>query len=89
MTTAYTYINGERVDIPQNFIQARKLGWHRAGPDCINVLQEDEIFQWCRQTFAGNSFGLFAEYSHTYGRYQHYFWFLYEQDAVLCNLRWA
>lgn len=90
---AWTFIDGERVDVPLDNLQARRMGWHYgislpgmgfpevfAKPNEVALVLERErqIIEWCGLTFDSN----------TYRKFYDSIWFYREQDAVFCQLRW-
>lgn len=85
MTTvkAWTYIDGQKVLIPMHHHEAQQFGWH-LGAEYKSAMFWDEhdfesINKWCRETFD----------PHTYKMFMRSVWFLREQDAALCKLRWS
>lgn len=64
--------------------QAMAHGWHRGiqYQSMFNVFSEfpyDSFRAWCEATFPSSTYVIFTTSA----------WFLNEQDAVLCQLRWA
>lgn len=82
-TESWIYIDGQKVPIPNTPLDARKFGWHlgtiyESALDCKNH-DYKSIREWCRETFD----------PHVYKMFMRSVWFLREQDAVFCKLRWA
>lgn len=89
MTKASTFIDGKCVIVPLDMHDAITCGWHcgvefrRDWPAAINatfkeIERETTIVEWCRNTFARNS----------YKKFNGGVYFYREEDAVLCQLRW-
>ncbi len=82
MTEVYLIIDGKKVRVPSRPYEASDLGWHR-GADYGSAFEaagiELDIKEWCEATFD----------PHTYKMFMRSVWFLREQDALLCKLRWS
>ena len=79
MIELWAYIDGTRVSVPLCVPDAEQFGWTRA----VKVRDPDhaaEVKSWCRAHFPQGSYESFIDGS---------IWFYREQDAVLCQLRWA
>ena len=82
-TEAWIFIDGQKVRIPFTPNEAPEFGWY-LGAEYKSALYWDEhdfesINTWCRQTFD----------PHTYKMFMRSVWFLREEDAILCKLRWT
>lgn len=88
MTEAWAYIDGMKVSVPLTYNDAHKCGWHK-GADMkrwfpgatvdAEIARENELIEWCCETFKRNTFTVFHDS----------IWFYRESDAVLCQLRWS
>jgi hypothetical protein len=83
MTEVYLIIDGKKVRVPNRPYEASDLGWHRGADygSALNWKEHDfvSIKEWCEATFD----------PHTYKMFMRSVWFLHEQDALLCKLRWS
>ena len=81
MMEAWTFIDGMKVSVPLDRCDAVKYGWHLGTNIDMrsDIERERAVRQWCRQTFAQNCYKEFCDSV----------WFYREEDAVLCQLRWA
>ena len=83
MTESWCYIDGQKVMIPLAPYQAREFGWH-LGTEFLSTYKnfnpiDDEIYEWCKQTFDPYVYKVFIRSV----------WFWREQDAVVCRLKWS
>ncbi len=83
MAEAWAYIDSKNVQVPLSVHQAITLGWY-LGAEYNDVVywhdsRYEEIVQWCKATFDPNTFVYFARSV----------WFLREEDAILCRLKWS
>lgn len=82
-TQAWIFIGGKKIPIPQTPNEAPGFGWH-LGAEYKSALYWEEhdfesINKWCRETFD----------PHVYRMFMRSVWFLREEDATLCRLKWA
>ena len=77
------FAEGQRHRFPLMPYEAEEFGWHcgiRYGSAFdIRDTTYSEVKEWCRRTFAPNTYAPFIKSV----------WFLYERDAMLCRLRWS
>ena len=83
MTEIYLIIDGQKVPVPRHPHEASDMGWH-LGVEYNSALnwQENDflsILDWCKATFD----------PHVYRMFMRTVWFLREEDATLCRLKWA
>ena len=82
-TEVWCYIDGQKVEIPFAPYEAEQLGWHKGAefksPIHIDDTKGAEVDAWCRKTFDPYVYRVFIRSA----------WFLREQDAMLCKLRWS
>ena len=82
-TEAWIFIDGRKVPIPMTPREAEDRGWHLGAryETALNWKEHDfdSIFEWCKATFD----------PHVYKMFMRSVWFLNENDALLCKLRWA
>lgn len=85
MTTvkAWIVIDSKKVILPMSPSEAQDLGWHLGAEYKSAMFWDDHDFEsinkWCRETFD----------PHVYKMFMRSVWFLREQDATLCRLRWT
>lgn len=85
---AWRFIDGEKINVPLDYYDAIKFGWHK-GADfrrwfpCVDVVVEIErevnIRNWCANTFNRD----------TYTTFHDSIWFYREKDAIICQLKWS
>lgn len=82
-TQAWAYIEGQKVEIPFAPYEAEQLGWHKGAEFKSSIYINDtvgaEVDAWCRKTFDPYVYRVFLRSA----------WFLREQDAMLCRLKWS
>lgn len=88
MTEIWTYIDGVKVNIPQDPYDASELGWHKGAellrwlPGLSSVehvlIRDNAIIAWCHDTVDRRTYRVFSDS----------IWFHHEADALLCMLRW-
>lgn len=90
MSEHWLYINGKKHYVPSTAHEAQQLGWHH-GTDYqslfvwknespgVNRPTHDDVIDWCQDNFD----------PHVYRALIHSVWFLYEEDALACKLRWS
>ena len=84
MSEAYFFIKGTKHRFPMTPYTAAEFGWHLGTSYGSPVsLTDDEKYSnvktWCKETFD----------PHTYAVFLRGVWFLREQDAMLCRLKWS
>lgn len=83
MTEVWLYIDGKKVQVPNRPYEASDLGWHIGAEyeSALNWKEHDfvSIKEWCEATFD----------PHVYKMFMRSVWFLNENDALLCKLRWS
>jgi hypothetical protein len=88
MIEAWTFIDGMKVSVPLDRCDAVRYGWHlgtefRRWHPLVDVaaeiLRENSIRDWCRNTVGQNCYKTFHDSVYFYR----------EADAVLCKLRWS
>lgn len=83
MTEAFVFIEGTKHRYPMMPYEAEEFGWHLGTSYNSPVSLADEKFfkvkTWCKETFD----------SHTYAMFLRNVWFLREEDAIVCRLKWS
>lgn len=90
MAEHYLQIGNKRYQIPRSAAEARDLGWHHGVnyksffevtrmPGSKPMPEIEEVLDWCRENFD----------PHVYCELAFNVWFLNEEDAIACKLRWS
>ena len=83
MTKTWIYHDGKQILVPENKSDAIQWGWHHGlefeCPLYYNQSLYEAIHKWCEETIAPQTYKIFLWNM----------WFLREQDAVLCRLKWS
>lgn len=84
MSERWLYVDGGRRKFPERLDEFVREGWHWGVSivptwDLANWDKNREITQWCQDRFD----------PHSYVIHLNSIWFIHEQDALLCQLRWS
>lgn len=79
---AYTYLDGERIEIPQSAQEARDRGWHQGVafmPGFLNTDLYHDMHIWCEAVFDRR----------LWRNYTNGMWFYRKKDCDWFTLRWG